>query len=384
MSIDLKTLPDIVFAGKDAQEISSAIIGGFEGAYEKQYGVRRVLAPGDPVRLFLLAIADVIIQQRNLIDYAGKMNLLAYAIGGFLDHIVALVGVSRLPPSTAMTTMRFTLSAPQTHSVIIPAGIRVTAGDRVYFAPREPVEILSGHTVADVLVVCTETGALGNGYLPGQIKGLVDPLPWIQSVENTTISAGGADTEDDEHLRERGRLAPEAFSNAGSYGAYRFWAMSAHQDVVDVAVIGPPEIDLGCVELYPLMSGGVLPTEELLNLILAACNADDVRPLTDHVSAHSPVEVMYVLKVAYWIERDDATQANAIKAAVERAASEWVTWQRSKIGRDIVPSRLIQMIMAAGAKRVEVISPPYQVLGGKELAILSGESSVLFGGIEDG
>ena len=103
----LDNLPDITFAEKDAKLIESEIIN----VYESLAG--RTLAPGDPVRLFLLSIASIISQQRVLIDFAAKQNLLAFSSNGYLDHLGALLGVTRLPAYPAMTTLRFTLSGPQ-------------------------------------------------------------------------------------------------------------------------------------------------------------------------------------------------------------------------------------------------------------------------------
>ena len=83
------------------------------------------------------------------------------------------------------------------------------------------------------------------------------------------------------------QIAPESFSVAGPRGAYEYYARSAHQDIIDVAVVGPPELAPGYVKIYPLMKGGELPSSEVLASVLEICNADDVRPLTDCVSAHA-------------------------------------------------------------------------------------------------
>ena len=53
---------------------------------------------------------------------------------------------------------------------------------------------------------------------------------------NITLISDGADEEEAESLRERIRQAPEKFSNAGSYGAYRYHTLSAHQSIIDVAI----------------------------------------------------------------------------------------------------------------------------------------------------
>ena len=68
-------LPEVLFAEKDPDTITQEIVN----IYENFSG--RTLTRSDPVRLFIDAIILTIIQQRNVIDHAAKMNLLAYAEG---------------------------------------------------------------------------------------------------------------------------------------------------------------------------------------------------------------------------------------------------------------------------------------------------------------
>ena len=371
-------LADIIFAEKAADEIEHEIITLYERLAE------RTLAKGDPVRLFLETIILIIVQQRSLIDYAAKQNLLAYASGDYLDHIGALLEVTRLEASHAMTTLKFTLSEAQSSVVTIPAGTRASpGGGNILFATTESVEVPSGSTEVTVTAECTVSGVQGNGYIAGQIRRLVDPFPYEMTVTNITASYGGSDKENDENFRERIQIAPESFSVAGPKGAYEYYARSAHQDIIDVAVIGPPEIEAGYVRLYPLMKGGELPSQEVLDAVLAKCGADDVRPLTDCVSVHSPETVSYVLNVKYYIDRAKATQSTEIQVSVESAIHEWVTWQRSKLGRDLNPSELNHRIISAGAKRAEITSPSFRVLKSSELAVPS-SITITFGGLEDG
>ena len=136
-------LADIVFAQKAANEIESEIIT----LYEDMSG--RTLARGDTVRLFLECIVLIIVQQRSVIDYAAKQNLLAYADGNYLDHIGALLNVTRLEASSAMTTLRFTLSEAQPSSIIIPEGTRASpGGGTILFTTTESIEIPVGDTEA--------------------------------------------------------------------------------------------------------------------------------------------------------------------------------------------------------------------------------------------
>lgn len=370
----LKNLPTIDFVDKDASTIEAAILT----MYQAVSG--RTLATGDPVRLFLETIAAIIIQQRVLIDYSAKQNLLAYATGDYLDHIGVLVGVSRLPAAAAQTTLRFTLSAVQSGPVIIPAGIRAAAGGDIVFEVMETVEIPAGQTFVDALASCATIGSVGNGLEPGTINQIVDPLPWIKAIDNMTISENGADAEADGSLRERIRQAPESFSTAGPDGAYQFWAKSAHQNIIDVSVRSPQP---GEVELRPLLVGGILPGNDILAAVDAICNDNKVRPLTDKVTVSEPGVVEYNINLTYYIARDDATTSLAIQSAVAQAVQDYILWQKSKLGRDVNPSELIWRVRAAGASRVEVLTPTYTDVDTHQVALPS-TISAHFGGLNDG
>lgn len=246
-------LTDITFADKDPDAITSEILSQYEAL------TGRTLARADPVRLFLDTVILAIIQQRTLIDFAAKQNLLAYAQGEYLDHIGALLGVSRLPAGHAAATLRFTLSAAYAYNVVIPSGTRVSTGDGITFATTAETVILAGCQSVSVPAQCVTAGTIGNGYAPGQVNRLVDVLSFGVSAENITETSGGTDTESDENYRERIQIAPESFSVAGPKEAYKYFARSANSDIIDVAVIGPPVTQPGYVDIYPLMTGGMLP-----------------------------------------------------------------------------------------------------------------------------
>ena len=102
-------LPAVEFLTTDAAKLESEIITKYEGL------TGRSLAAGDPVRLFLLSIADILIQQRTAINIAAQQNLLSYAQGQYLDALGAYLSVERLAESRAKTTLRFTLSEALAH-----------------------------------------------------------------------------------------------------------------------------------------------------------------------------------------------------------------------------------------------------------------------------
>jgi phage-related baseplate assembly protein len=366
-------LNDIAFCEADEATVKAEVIGQYETI------TGRTLADGDPVRLFLLSIADELVIQRNLINFTGCANLLAYATGDYLDHLGILLDVIRIPASAAETTITFSLST-DTVGVVIPKGTRVTTkNESAYFATDEELSIAAGETSGTVSASCIETGTAGNGIGIGELTKLVDPVAYVSTVTNTTVTAGGADVEDDESYRERIREAPEKFSNAGSYGAYEYWAKTAAADIADVYVTSPTP---GEVNIYPLLDGGKIPEQEVLDKVYDVCNADKVRPLTDKVSVLAPGSTKYDIDVAYKIAKDDSAKASAIQAAVNAAVSEFALWQKSKLGRDLDPSKLVNLMVAAGAKKVTVTAPVITVID--NASIVEAETvSVKYQGVDD-
>lgn len=365
-------LPDIEFTQKSAQEVETEIMN----AYEEVSGYR--LSGADPRRKLLQAVAYIISVQRSLIDYTAKQNLLAYATGDSLDHLGVLTETERIEPTYATTTIRFYLSIA--FKQIIPAGTRVTAGDGVFFATKEDTTVQGGSTYIDVQAQCTEAGTVGNGYLPGEIKQLVDPIQWVSRVENITETEGGANVEDDDSYAERIRTAPERFSVAGPTGAYEHWAKSASQLIIDVCVRSP---EPGTVEIRPLLDGGEIPGDEILNAVYEACNDINVRPLTDYVQVLAPEQVSYNIELTYWVSTEDSGLANSITAAVAQAIEDYKIWQKARLGRSIDPSEFIMLVKNAGAKRVIVTYPEYQTIESYQVAS-DGTVTVTYGGLEDG
>ena len=370
----LKNLPEISFAERDPTAIEQSIIAITEGILERK------LARADPLRLWLLTLSAVIIQQRELIDQSAKMNLLAYATGDYLDHIGILVGCERLQPAAATTRLEYTLSAVREQATLIPQGSRATAGDGVYFATTEPLLIPAGELTGQVPASCTVEGADGNNYAVGELRKIVNPMPFVDSVTNITVTAGGANVEDDDSYRLRIQQAPESYSCAGSKGAYIFWAKTASALVKDVAVISP---EPGKVNVYPLLADGELPREEMLEVIDRTLNARNVRPLTDQVTVLPPTVKGYNVNLTYYIDTDEATNAVTIQLAVQDAVAEFVAWQKEKLGRDINPTELYHRLREAGAKRAAIAEPAFSVVALSEVAV-ENTVTITFGGLEDG
>ena len=376
MTENVRGYPNISFVDTDTETLVNALIR----SYERFTG--RTLYPADPTRLFLLWIADIIIQERVNIDFSAKQNLPRYAEGEYLDSLAEIFkDTYRLEPEAARTTIRFTLSMKLDAATIIPAGTRVTAGEEIIFSTLDVLTIPAGELTGDIAAECLTVGEIGNGFVPGQISKLVDIFPYFERVENITESAGGADRESDAAFYERMRESMETFSTAGPLGAYEYYAKTASAAIADAKAIGPEE-EPGVVDIRILMQGGELPTQEDLNRVLETLTAERVRPLTDLVRVGAPEIVPFNIDLTYYIPKPNASGAAKISQDVERAVEKYKQWQMERMGRDINPSHLISLVMAAGAKRVDVRSPVFTVVEESAVAQVK-KIAVLNGGIEN-
>lgn len=336
-------LPAVEFIETDPETIKTEIITGYESASG------RSLAAADPVRVFLLSIADRIIQLQTNFNTGAQQNLLPYATGDKLDAKGHDANVERLPASSAITTLEFTLSQALAEAYIIPAGFEVTNGTAT-FATIEQLVINAGELTGATLARCTTAGAGGNGYVAGQINTIVTPMTFLASARNITETSGGADIESDADYADRIKLSPNRYSVAGPTKAYEYHTYSVSSSIIDVSVTTP---SAGEVNIYPLLTNGELPNADMLGLIQSHVSSDTIRPLTDYVKVLAPTAKEYEINVDYWISKEDTAKAEAITTAVDAAVEEYRIWQQTKIGRDITPDELIARVIKAGASRVD-------------------------------
>ncbi|WP_367028328.1 baseplate J/gp47 family protein [Clostridium sp. AN503] len=374
----LHDFPDVSFIDNISfTEVQERMIKNFEKRYRELTGKDISLAPADPYRLILYACATELYQGFQYEDRAGKMGLLKYSTGDFLDNLAAVKGVTRNEAKPARTTMRFTLSAAISRDARIPAGIRVKGQD-LYFETVQEARIPAGDLTAEVTAVCQLSGITGNGFLPGDIHTLVDPLPYTLSAENTSMTSGGADRESDESLAERVYLAPSGFSTAGPAASYEYWVKTYSSAIDECRVVSEAP---GEVDIYVTVEGD-FPTDSFMEGLETYLRDENIRPLTDKVVIKKPEKVEYEIEFVYYISRADRDVEETVQAAVQTACESYTEWQKT-IGRDITPSRLIYELMRAGAQSVELVKPTYKELLAGQMAMAK-TPVITYGGLRDG
>ena len=376
----IQNAPDVSFIDdKSIDDVRGEMVADFEEFMSKATGQNVSLDRANVHRMILYSAAAQIYQAMQYIDRAGKQSLLKYSYSEFLDNLGLLKGVTRAAATAATTTLRFTASTVRQTATAIPMGTRVSGGS-VYFATTEYAEIPAGATEGEVPATCTVTGTEGNGLMVGELSTIVDPLPYVASVQNMTTTEGGAEIESDEDLAERIYLAPGAYSTAGPEDGYLYHAKMFSNAIGDVVVTADPKG--GQVDIVFIMADGSAPGVEMITGLQEYLSGDTIRPMTDQVTVAAPEEIEYAVDLTYYINRSDSARAVTIQNAVQTAISDYVTWQRA-IGRDINPSKLTALVMAAGAKRVTINAPAHTTVDATKVPKLSGAAVINYGGLEN-
>lgn len=344
-----------IFVDADPQTMVDTLTTKYEDI------TQRTVHPSSPEKLFIQWVAATMVLLAEQINFAGNQNIPSKAVGEGLDNLAQIFFARTRPQATAATvTLEFTISEAQTSAVLIPAGTRVTPSDRtIVFATAEDVYVDIGETAVTVKATCQVAGEQGNGYVAGQLNTCMDLFDYYSSVTNITMSDGGSDVASDDRFYDLLLLGQDAYTSAGARGAYKYYSMSVSTEIMDVVVNSPEPCE---VHIYAVMNDGTPASEEVKNAILEACNSEDVRPLTDLVSIRDVELVSYDIDLTYYLSRDSTESTADIEEKIRLAADAFVTWEHSKIGRDINPSKLVQMLVDAGAKRVVINSPSHVVL----------------------
>jgi len=348
-------LPAPEFVTIDPQGIEADLIARYEAASGKK------LYPAQIEVLLIHLIAYAHAQTLAAIQHTGEQMLVRTSSAPVLDYLGDLVGTPRLLAQPARATFAFTLTEPAAVSRLIPFGTRILSQDgKVSFMTEADLLIAAGESVGQVSATSEIPGEVGNDWPIDSVNVLDVALPFEVKASNVTISSGGADVESDERYRERIISAPERYTNAGSYGAYRHHAMSAHQSIVDVAVLGPNEGEPPGQVAVVVLSDAGLPEATLLDHVQAVLSAQTVRPLCDTVVVRSPIAVPYSVEVALTLY--ESADAALVLREANTALAAYLAGRTRVLGADLIPEQIAAACQVPGVYRAVINQPALQVL----------------------
>ena len=346
------------------------------------------LYPGDERKIFIEVMLGFIVSFLTSLNEKFNQRFAQYAKGEILDAHGENENCLRLEAKKSQATERFNIGAKLALNVVIPKGTRVTADNEKYFATDEVAVIYAGSTYVDVPISAVEGGSSYNGFSAGQLNKLVDKVEYISTVSNIDETFGGDDGEPypeidggvgDANYYERIKLSKSAKTTAGAETLYKYYAKSADASISDVYVDSNQAA--GTINLTVCCKDGAIPTKEVLDKVLAACSAKDVRPLGDKVEVSGIAQESYDIELVYYTTEDEESDTIAAIEGENGAIERYNAWQCSEIGRAINPDRLRAEILKSdtktiGADYVEITKPVYTVLNSTKVAKWSGNMNV--------
>ena len=301
-----------------------------------------ILYPGDEKYMLLRSVQEDIVQVFAGVDNALRMATLRYAVGDYLDVLGEQRSCPRIQATAATATVTITTNATG-KSDVLEAGTAMTADGEIFYLLVEDLTLTGYAQTVTVEVVADRTGSVGNGLLAGSEMGLAITNSGVNSIIVATDASGGNEEEDDETYRARIREYGLASVSTGPEQQYEAVAKAVSSEILDAKALN---MGAGNVGVYLLLASDT-GAAAIMQSVLDALSAEDVRPLTDNVSVYRAEDVAYTLNVRYASDNSSATSA-----AIAAAVSDYQTWQDQVIGRAFNPDRLMAAIYQAGATRV--------------------------------
>lgn len=184
--------------------------------------------------------------------------------------------------------------------------------------------------------------------------------------------------ESDEDFRRRIQLGPEGFSVAGPEGAYVFHALSADPRALDASATSPAPGEV-VVSVLSREADGTA-SQGLLDIVEAKLSADDVRPLTDHVSVKSATIINYTVDATLFTFAGPDSQ---VVLAEARTRLDRYISESHRLGRDVTRSGLFAALHAEGVQRVEISSPATDIVVDRTQATYCTRITLMHGGNDE-
>lgn len=290
------------------------------------------------------------------------------------------VDLSRLPAPAVVETLSFeTIFAAMLADLQArdPAFTALVESDPVYkllqvCAYREMILRQRVNDAAQGVMLAYAVGTdLDNlGALLGVTRLQLDPGDPSHSIAPTM--------ESDADYRRRITLAPEGFSVAGPEGAYIYHALSAAPDVLDASATSPSPGEV-VVSVLSRTGDGTAPTATL-DAVTATLSADNVRPLTDHVTVQGATIVPFAITgTRYTYAGPDST---VVLAASDAGLTAYLT-ESHRLGRDITLSGLAAAITVPGIQRVDLTAPTANLAIDRTQAAYCTAITLAYGGTDE-
>ena len=200
----------------------------------------------------------------------------------------------------------------------------------------------------------------------------------IQEEDDSVTPPVEAVMESDPDLRTRTQQAFEGLSVAGPTAAYEFWGRSADGRVADISAVSPTP---ACVTISVLSrEGDGTASDDLLSVVDAALNDEEVRPVADRVTVQSAEIVPYQIDATLYIY--PGPEAEPVRQASEQQLQAYIAAQ-NRLGRDIRLSAIYAALHVEGVQRVELAQPVADIVLSDYQASHCTEYTITVGGYDE-
>ncbi|EPK1685591.1 baseplate assembly protein [Klebsiella aerogenes] len=200
----------------------------------------------------------------------------------------------------------------------------------------------------------------------------------IQEEDDSVTPPIEAVMESDVDLRTRTQQAFEGLSVAGPTAAYEFWGRSADGRVADISAVSPTP---ACVTISVLSrEGDGTASDDLLSVVAAALNDEEVRPVADRVTVQSAEIVPYQIDATLYIY--PGPEAEPVRQASEQQLQAYIAAQ-NRLGRDIRLSAIYAALHVEGVQRVELAQPVADIVLSDYQASHCTEYTITVGGYDE-
>lgn len=348
---------DVKIVHEDVKQILSDAIED----YEQRTG--KILQPAHIERSIIQTYAYRELLVRKGVNEAFLQTFPQFAVGLALDLCGEPFGCYRLRDKAARCVLRFSVEGEHS-SILVPKGTEVMVTPELSFVTLTDDVITPLISYVEIEAEANQTGVVGNGWEIGRVKQLKRALNTDKTitVSNIDVTSGGIAEEDDEAYRERILQAPEAFNTCGSIAAYQYHTRAVSQEIVDVQVINGGG---GKVNIYPLAVTGV-PDRRLKQAIQTYLSPEHRRPLCDVVSVKDPIIRTY--QIVAELTLLEGYREDIVKTKARDALLNYLASRTKKLGMDVVPSALMQVLRVEGVYDVAIQQPAKMVLNATEWA----------------
>ena len=172
----------------------------------------------------------------------------------------------------------------------------------------------------------------------------------IQAADPLAVPPVEAVMESHDALRERVQLAYEGLTTAGPRNSYILHARNASALVADATAESPKP---ACVDVTVLgLEGDGTAGPQILALVAAAVNDDDVRPVGDRVTVRGAEILRYRVDAVLHMKGSGPENDAALTEAIRRLEA-WIN-PRRRLGVEVARSGVDAQLHVAGVGRVEL------------------------------